>query len=77
MDGIGLLETHMLTPTKMVRSLIEQGLTQKQIATIIGSTQQRVSKIAQGDGCNYFTGKALEKLYSDVMLEKKNLKEVI
>lgn len=66
----------MLTATKMVRSLMEQGLTQNQIANFVGTNQQRISAINQGGDCNYMLGKSLENLYKSIVINKMKLDEV-
>lgn len=60
----------MRTPQQMVRYLIEQGLTQKEIADAVGTSQPRISALAKGDGCNYFLGKKLEMLYMELVKSK-------
>lgn len=65
----------MTTPTFMARRLMDQGITQKQIADVVGTRQQNISKLCQGGDCNYMVGKQLEKLYNAVVLNNKDFAE--
>lgn len=60
----------MKTPQQMARYLIEQGLTQQEIASAIGTSQPRISGILRGDGCNYILGKSLEDIYYRMIKSK-------
>lgn len=67
----------MVTTTHMVRMLMEQGLTQGQIAKLAGTSQQRISAIRSGGDCHYLLGKQLERVYKEVVINKKTIEEVI
>lgn len=67
----------MKTPQQMARYLIEQGLTQRDIAQAAGTSQPRISGILRGEGCSYMIGKSLENIYYQIIKEKLEAKNEV
>ncbi|MNG32475.1 hypothetical protein D3C84_1184950 [compost metagenome] len=55
-----------MTIQEMLAELLEAGLSQRVIAERVGTTQPTINRAAKGADVRYVTGKAIERLYSEV-----------
>ncbi|EKY2755705.1 transcriptional regulator [Escherichia coli] len=62
-----------LTPQEMVKSLIDSGYTQNQIAEIAGVKQSSISRLLTGGHSDprFSTVRAIEKLFQEVTARQK------
>ncbi|EES1934954.1 transcriptional regulator [Escherichia coli] len=62
-----------LTPQEMVKSLIDSGYTQNQIAEITGVKQSSISRLRTGvhSDPRFSTVRAIEKLFQEVTARQK------
>ena len=62
-----------LTPQEMVKSLIDSGYTQNQIAEIAGVKQSSISRLPTGvhSDPRFSTVRAIEKLFQEVTARQK------
>ncbi|OBY48704.1 hypothetical protein [Pseudomonas sp. AU12215] len=54
-----------MTVKEMIAALVEQGLSQKAIADLAGTTQPTIHRASRGAGVRYETGKEIERLYRE------------
>lgn len=57
---------------QMIKELIANGMSEKNIANQLGSTQPTVHRMKHGAETSYSNGKALEKIYSERRTERAN-----
>lgn len=63
----------MMTITRMLADLAEQGWSQARIAEHCGTTQPTIFRITKGGDTRYEVGKAIESLHKKVMKMKKKV----
>lgn len=66
-----------MTIKKMIERLIELGYTQGGIADAVGATQPTIHRALNGADIRYTTGKAIEFLYKQKLLERSDQPEEI
>lgn len=54
-----------MKPKEMIRALMEDGMTQSEIAQAVGTNQATVCRTLKGSEPRYSTGKRIEKLYQE------------
>jgi hypothetical protein len=54
---------------EMLAELLQSGLSQRVIADRVGTTQPTIFRAAKGADVRYVTGKAIERLYTEVKVD--------
>lgn len=64
-----------MTIQEMLAKLLLTGMSQRDIAERVGTTQPTINRAAKGSDIRYVTGKAIERLYQQ-MTEVTDMKSV-
>jgi predicted transcriptional regulator len=64
-----------MTIQEMLAKLLLSGMSQRDIAERVGTTQPTINRAAKGSDIRYVTGKAIERLYTQ-MTEATDIKSV-